>query len=62
IVVDMVGVQYNPRYFSEPEEFRPSRWYKSPDDTASAKVDLSESEEYTAFSVGPYLILDLPRL
>ncbi|KAH7890566.1 cytochrome P450 [Phlebopus sp. FC_14] len=63
IVVDMVGVptliyvltakEYNPRYFSEPEEFRPSRWYKSPDDTSSAKVDLSESEEYTAFSVGP---------
>ncbi|KAH8827540.1 cytochrome P450 [Flagelloscypha sp. PMI_526] len=40
--VDMIGMQYNPRYFDEPEEFRPSRWEGiSPD-----------SEQVTAFSVG----------
>jgi len=27
LVVDVVGIHYNPRYFPEPEEFRPSRWY-----------------------------------
>jgi len=46
VIVDMVGVQYHERYFSEPEEFRPSRWYKQ-DSTEN------ESEEYTAFSFGP---------
>ncbi|KAH7926118.1 cytochrome P450 [Leucogyrophana mollusca] len=50
IVVDMVGVQYNPNYFSEPEEYRPSRWYAK---TGDEKEDLTESEEFTAFSVGP---------
>ncbi|EGN98752.1 hypothetical protein SERLA73DRAFT_89745 [Serpula lacrymans var. lacrymans S7.3] len=54
-IVDMVGVQYNPRYFSEPEVYRPSRWYRK---TASAdrddkKTDLQDSEDFTAFSVGP---------
>ncbi|KAJ7600422.1 cytochrome P450 [Mycena floridula] len=42
IVVDMVGVQNNPRYFDRPEQFNPSRWYDLP----------SESEAYTAFSLG----------
>ncbi|KAF9243482.1 cytochrome P450 [Melanogaster broomeanus] len=45
IVVDMVGIQ--------PEEFRPSRWYKKNQGDANEKEELSESEEYTAFSVGP---------
>jgi len=27
LVVDVVGIHYNPRHFPEPEEFRPSRWY-----------------------------------
>ncbi|KAG6829040.1 hypothetical protein H0H87_012773, partial [Tephrocybe sp. NHM501043] len=27
VMVDMVGVQYNPRYFDEPEKYKPSRWY-----------------------------------
>jgi len=43
VIVDMVGVQYNPRYFEEPEKFKPSRWYGLP----------SDSELFTAFSVGP---------
>ncbi|KAJ6472539.1 cytochrome P450 [Mycena sanguinolenta] len=43
IVVDMVGVQYNSRYFEKPAEYRPSRWYGLP----------AESELFTAFSVGP---------
>ncbi|KAJ7759554.1 cytochrome P450 [Mycena metata] len=43
VTVDMVGVQYNPRYFENAEEYRPSRWYGLP----------SDSELFTAFSVGP---------
>ncbi|KAF8637894.1 hypothetical protein AX17_002517 [Amanita inopinata Kibby_2008] len=42
VVVDMVGVQYNPRYFDEPETFKPSRWYGVS----------SESEVFSAFSIG----------
>ncbi|KAJ7753634.1 cytochrome P450 [Mycena maculata] len=42
IMVDMIGAQYNPRYFDNPEEYRPSRWYGLPPD----------SELFTAFSVG----------
>ncbi|CAK5274668.1 unnamed protein product [Mycena citricolor] len=41
-IVDMVGAQYNPRYFDEPEKFKPSRWHGLPPD----------SEQFTAFSVG----------
>ncbi|KAJ7131733.1 cytochrome P450 [Mycena crocata] len=41
IVVDVVGIHYNPKYFPEPEEFRPSRWY------GAAEADM------TMFSVGP---------
>ncbi|EAU82330.1 hypothetical protein CC1G_06640 [Coprinopsis cinerea okayama7 len=43
VVVDMVGVQYNERYFDEPEKYKPSRWYNIPND----------SEAFTAFSLGP---------
>ncbi|KAF7318973.1 hypothetical protein HMN09_00233300 [Mycena chlorophos] len=43
IVVDMVGLQHNPRYFDKPEEYRPSRWYGLP----------ADSEQFTAFSIGP---------
>ncbi|KAF8138092.1 cytochrome P450, partial [Mycena galopus ATCC 62051] len=43
IVVDMIGVQYNPRYFEDPETYKPSRWYGLP----------ADSEQFTAFSVGP---------
>ncbi|KAJ7485344.1 cytochrome P450 [Mycena latifolia] len=42
ITVDMVGAQYNPRYFEDPKMYRPSRWYGLPPD----------SEMVTAFSVG----------
>ncbi|KDR80361.1 hypothetical protein GALMADRAFT_242750 [Galerina marginata CBS 339.88] len=43
VVVDMVGVQYNPRYFDKPEEYRPSRWHGL----------ANESEAFSAFSIGP---------
>ncbi|KAJ7754428.1 cytochrome P450 [Mycena metata] len=43
IIVDMIGVQYNPRYFPDPHMYKPSRWYGLPTD----------SELFTAFSVGP---------
>ncbi|KAJ7158345.1 cytochrome P450 [Mycena crocata] len=43
VMIDMVGVQYNPRYFEDPEMYKPSRWYGLPQD----------SELFTAFSVGP---------
>ncbi|KAF8135871.1 cytochrome P450, partial [Mycena galopus ATCC 62051] len=39
--VDLVGLHYNPKYFPEPEEFRPSRWY------GVAENDM------TTFSLGP---------
>ncbi|KAF7360370.1 hypothetical protein MVEN_00766700 [Mycena venus] len=42
VILDMVGVQYNPRYFEDPETYKPSRWYGLPPD----------SERFTAFSVG----------
>ncbi|KAH7920397.1 cytochrome P450 [Leucogyrophana mollusca] len=50
IVVDVIGVQYNPKYFGDPEEFRPSRWYTNSGDE---KEDLTELEEVTAFGIGP---------
>ncbi|GLB42270.1 putative cytochrome P450 [Lyophyllum shimeji] len=43
VMVDMVGVQYNPRYFDEPEKYKPSRWYGIS----------NESEAFSAFSIGP---------
>ncbi|KAJ7892769.1 cytochrome P450 [Mycena olivaceomarginata] len=43
ITLDMVGVQYNPRYFEDPEMYKPSRWYDLP----------ADSEKISAFSVGP---------
>ncbi|CAK5261847.1 unnamed protein product [Mycena citricolor] len=42
-IVDMVGVQYNPRYFEDPTAFKPSRWYDLP----------VESDIFSGFSVGP---------
>jgi len=39
--VDLVGLHYNQKYFPDPEEFRPSRWY------GAAESDM------TTFSLGP---------
>ncbi|KAJ7485346.1 cytochrome P450 [Mycena latifolia] len=43
VTVDMIGTQYNPRYFEDPQKYKPSRWYGMP----------ADSELFTAFSVGP---------
>ncbi|KAI9509037.1 cytochrome P450 [Russula earlei] len=43
MVVDVVGIQYNPRYFPDPEKYDPSRW----------RGVMAESEDITAFSIGP---------
>ncbi|KAF9529863.1 cytochrome P450 [Crepidotus variabilis] len=43
VIVDMVGVQYNPRYYEDPTAFKPSRWYGVSND----------SDAFLAFSVGP---------
>ncbi|KAK1225613.1 hypothetical protein PQX77_011440 [Marasmius sp. AFHP31] len=42
-LIDMVGLQRNPRYFDDPEEYRPSRWHMMPND----------SELFTGFNFGP---------
>jgi len=44
VVVDMIGIQNNPRYFSEPDEYKPSRWYGAKN---------SSEVEFSAFSIGP---------
>ena len=36
------SLELNPRYFSEPEKYKPSRWYGLP----------SDSEVFSAFSIG----------
>jgi len=41
VAVDLIGIHYNSRYFSDPEDYRPSRWYGA-----------SESE-LSMFSIGP---------
>ncbi|PVG04553.1 cytochrome P450 [Serendipita vermifera] len=42
LVMDLVGLQRNPRTYSDPNEFRPSRWYKA-----------EYEEMFTQFSIGP---------
>ncbi|KAF9256525.1 cytochrome P450 [Marasmius fiardii PR-910] len=42
VVIDMIGIHRNPRYFEEPNEYKPSRWHGIPND----------SEQFTAFSIG----------
>ncbi|KAF8637847.1 hypothetical protein AX17_002473 [Amanita inopinata Kibby_2008] len=42
ISCDVIGLQYNPRHFDQPEEYRPSRWY-------GVHCD---SEAFSAFSIG----------
>ncbi|KAJ7249522.1 cytochrome P450 [Mycena haematopus] len=41
VIVDVVGLHYNPKNFPDPEEFRPSRWYNAPE------------SDMTMFSMGP---------
>ncbi|KAI0262510.1 cytochrome P450 [Gloeopeniophorella convolvens] len=43
VIVDMTGIQYNPRYFPNPYKYDPTRW----------RGITTESEDVTAFSVGP---------
>ncbi|KAG6844480.1 hypothetical protein H0H87_006616 [Tephrocybe sp. NHM501043] len=43
MMLDIIGMQYNPRHFPEPDEFRPSRWYNTS----------AESEAFSAFGIGP---------
>ncbi|KAJ7347415.1 cytochrome P450 [Mycena albidolilacea] len=43
--IDLVGLHYNPKYFPDPEEFRPSRWY------GTAESDM------TTFSLGPRICI-----
>ncbi|KAI5123187.1 hypothetical protein M0805_003954 [Coniferiporia weirii] len=45
INVDMLGIQYNPRYFPDPLTYKPSRWY------AQETSDIPDV--FTAFSIGP---------
>ncbi|KAF5365981.1 hypothetical protein D9758_006676 [Tetrapyrgos nigripes] len=44
VVIDMVGVQYNPRYFPDPYTYKPSRWYE---------MGNNDSEAFSGFSIGP---------
>jgi cytochrome P450 len=43
-------LEYHPRYFSDPDEFKPARWYAD----RTNNEDPADSEEHTAFSVGMY--------
>ncbi|EJD08594.1 cytochrome P450 [Fomitiporia mediterranea MF3/22] len=45
VCVDMVGIQYNPRYYPDPLSYKPSRWY------AQETSELPDA--FTAFSIGP---------
>ncbi|KAF8989425.1 cytochrome P450 [Cyathus striatus] len=42
VLVDNIGINYNPRYFEDPQEFKPSRWHGI----------TNESESYYAFGFG----------
>lgn len=46
IDLPLLSPEYNPRYFDEPEKYKPSRWYGVS----------NESEIFSAFSVGTYII------
>ncbi|KAK1228980.1 hypothetical protein PQX77_007969 [Marasmius sp. AFHP31] len=51
-LVDMIGLQRNPRYFEDPEEYKPSRWHTMPND----------SELFTGFNFGEDVFQDLSSL
>lgn len=45
VMVDMIGIQYNPRYFPDPYAYKPSRWHEQ---------ETSEiPDAFTPFSIGP---------
>ncbi|KAF8447273.1 cytochrome P450 [Boletus edulis BED1] len=50
VVVDLVGIHYHPRYYSDPEVYRPSRWYAKKQDQSS---NVREGGDFTGFSFGP---------
>ena len=38
-------IEYNPRYFDEPEEYKPSRWH-----------NISNDEAFSAFNIGMHIV------
>jgi len=48
ITVDVIGLQYNQRYFSDPDQFRPSRWQSSHEGGGA----FDTAEAVTAFGLG----------
>ncbi|KAF8122085.1 cytochrome P450 [Boletus edulis] len=50
VVVDLIGIHYHPRYYSDPEVYRPSRWYVKKQDRSS---NVREGGDFTGFSFGP---------
>ena len=47
--LDWPLTEYNPRYFDEPEKYRPSRWY-----------GISNDEAFSAFSIGMCMVFPTP--
>ncbi|KAK2462366.1 hypothetical protein APHAL10511_005672 [Amanita phalloides] len=42
VIANIIGLQYNSKYYDEPEKYKPSRWYGLE----------TESEAFTGFSIG----------